>query len=278
VTLSRISSFAALAAHWQPKHVALYLAVAASATLLALLTTAQAGFALAYEGVQVPWTGLLKARLADWYICALFMPLLIWLARRFPVDRAHWARSLPLHVLASVPIALAKEALFVAVGNWFRPGAFELADILAEDLSHEVIAVWALSGLAHALAFHERFAQPEKAPSGRIAVRTRSGHRLLSPEDIEWIESHGNYARLTTSEGRFLLRETIAALERRLGSSFARIHRRIIVRVDRIARIEPRSHSEYWLHLASGERLGSSRTYARVVRALKLRSSFHSDA
>jgi LytTr DNA-binding domain len=258
-----------LAAYCRPRHLALFLALAASATLLALLTTAQAGFALAYEGLRIPWTGLLKARLADWYICALFMPLLIWLARRFPVDRAQWARSLPIHVLASVPIALAKEAIFVAVGNWFRPGAFELAGILAEDLGHEVIAVWALAALAHALAFHERFAPAEAAPAGRIAVRTRSGHRLLRVEDVEWIESHGNYARLTTPDGRFLLRETIAALEQRLGTSFVRIHRRIIVRADRITRIEPRSHGEYWLTLASGERLGSSRSYARAVRRLR---------
>ena len=259
----------------QLRQTQLLIAIATAATVLALLTTAQAGLALAHEGQEIPWSGLLKSRLVDWYCCALFMPLLIWLARRYPVDRQQWTRTLPIHLLASVPIAILKEGIFVAVGNLFRPGVFSLTDILAEDLSYEVIAVWGFSCLAHALVFHERFAigkdgdaTAKSAATDHIVVRSANGFRLVRTDDVEWIDAQGNYARLTTSQGRFLVRDTMARLEKRLGSRFMRVHRRIIVRVDRVVRVEPRLHAEYWLHLASGERVGSGRSYGPAIRRL----------
>lgn len=259
----------------QLRQTQLLMAIAAVATVLALLTTAQAGLALAHEGQEIPWSGLLKARLVDWYSCALFMPLLIWLARRYPVDRQQWTRTLPIHLLVSVPIAILKEGIFVVVGNLFRPGVFSLADILAEDLSYEVIAVWGFSCLAHALAFHERFTRENSRNvsattdiADHIIVRSATGTRLVRGDDIEWIDAQGNYARLSTSQGRFLVRDTMARLEKRLGSRFMRVHRRIIVRVDRVVRVEPRLHGEYWLHLASGERVGSGRSFGPAIRRL----------
>ncbi len=259
----------------QLRQTQLLFAIAAVATALAILTTAQAGFALAHEGQEIPWAGLLKARLVDWYSCALFIPLLFWLAQRYPVDRQQWTRTLPIHLLVSVPIAILKESIFVAVGNLFRPGVFSLADILAEDLSYEVIAIWGFACLAHALAFHERFASEKNRDAvamtevaDYIVVRSANGVRLVRTEDIEWIDAQGNYARLTTSQGRFMVRDTMARLEKRLGSRFMRVHRRIIVRVDRVVRVEPRAHAEYWLYLASGERVGSGRSFGPAIRRL----------
>lgn len=250
---------------WDPQIRFLAL-VGIAATALALLTTMQAGVALAHEGQSVPWIGLLKARLVDWYACALFMPTLCWLARRYPVNRDGWARNLPILLLAAVPVAFAKEAVFVAVGNLFRPGVFDLWTILAEDFSYEVIAVWAMLGVAHLLV------PREPAPgrnAGAIRVRTRGGPVWVSFEEIEFVDAQGNYARLVTPQGRFLIRQTMAELERRLGGEFVRVHRSVIVRRDRIARIERMGNGRFWIYLASGERVGSGRSYRQVVRGLR---------
>jgi len=51
-------------------------------TLLALLSVGQTALYLRHEGATVPWRGLLLSRLSDWYTCALFLPFLLWLARR----------------------------------------------------------------------------------------------------------------------------------------------------------------------------------------------------
>lgn len=230
--------------------------VGIAATFLALLTTAQAGFALLHEGQDAPWTGLLKARLVDWYCCALFLPVLCWLARRWTVTPKTWVRALPIHLLAAVPIAIAKESLFVAIGNLFRPGVFDLSRILAEDFSYEVIVFWALSGLAHALMFHRlpRPARTDHLAAGArdagsetidgITVRTRLGTRVIPIRDIEYIDAQGNYARLVTPNGRYLLRESMNQLENRLGDEFLRVHRRIILRVDQVVPVERRPNGK----------------------------------
>jgi hypothetical protein len=240
--------------------------VGIAATALALITTAQAGVALVHDGQAVPWTGLLKARLVDWYACAIFMPALCWLARRYPVHQGAWSRNLPILLLAAVPVAVAKESIFVAIGEVFRPGLFDLATILAEDLSHEVMAVWALLAIAHLLVPQ---GDSDKARGDGLRVRTRLGERWVAFRDVERVDAQGNYARLVTPDGRYLVRQTMAQLERRLGAGFVRVHRSVIVRRDCVTGIERARHGRTWIRLASGERIASGRSYRAVVRLLE---------
>ena len=79
----------------QAKPFALLLAVA---TALALVSVAQGAAYLAYAGKPIPWAGMLKGRLTDWYLCALFVPLLYRLAVTRPIHRKSWVRVLPLHL------------------------------------------------------------------------------------------------------------------------------------------------------------------------------------
>jgi hypothetical protein len=244
--------------------------VGLAATALALLTTAQEGVALAFAGQPVPWTGLLKARLVDWYACAIFMPGLFWLAQRYPIRRDRWQQHLPICLLAGVPVAIAKEALFVAVGNLFRPGVFDLATILSEDLSYEVMAVWAFLAVAQLWAFLVREARPDVCAgdaSSFIQVRTRRGFERVRTADIEFVDAQGNYAQLVTPNGRYLVRETMARMEARLGSAFIRVHRSLIVQRACVTRLETTTNGGYWIHLASGACLRSGRSYREAIRS-----------
>jgi DNA-binding LytR/AlgR family response regulator len=101
-------------------------------------------------------------------------------------------------------------------------------------------------------------------------VRTRSGFERVEPQEIEHVDAQGNYARLVTSRGRYLVRETMARLEGRLGGAFLRVHRSLIVRRDRVIRVEPAANGGYWIELASGARLRSGRSYREAIRAAGL--------
>jgi hypothetical protein len=255
-------------------HPALVALIGITATALALLTTAQEGIALLYVGQAVPWLGLFKARLVDWYACALFVPLLIGLVRRYPVDRPRWPHHLPVLLLAAVPVAIAKEAIFVAVGNVFRPGLFDLATILSEDLSYEVMAVWAMTAVCHVLVSHQKEIgkrEHVREPNA-ILVPTRHGVERIALEEIEYVDAQGNYARLMTTRGRYLVRETMARLETRLGVEFLRVHRSLIVRRDRVERLEAAANGGFHIVLASGARLRSGRSYRAAILALGRRS------
>jgi hypothetical protein len=248
--------------------------VAGAATAFAVLTTFQEGFALRYAGESAPWVGLLKARLVDWYACALLMPVIFWFSKRFPMMPGRWRHHLPILLLASVPLAILKEAIFVAVGDYFRPGVFDLARILSEDLGYEVMVVWALFAAAHL------FIQPaakEKRPSRNdsaateILVRTRRGMQRVALQEIELADAQGNYTRLITPSGNFLVRETMARMETRLGDAFVRVHRSAIVRRDSIVGVDSAPNGAYTIHLKSGERVRGGRSYRETILSLGFR-------
>ena len=148
------------------------------------------------------------------------MPLLLWLVRRYPIDRQRWQHHLPILLLAAVPIAIAKEAIFVAVGNVFRPGLFDLTTILSEDLSYEVMAVWACSPpvTCSCLRETEHDNPARRSVASEILVPTRNGTGTRCARGDRVRRCTGNYARLVTPRGRYLIRETMARLETRLGS------------------------------------------------------------
>jgi two-component system LytT family response regulator len=103
----------------------------------------------------------------------------------------------------------------------------------------------------------------------RIPVRTGNRVRFLDADEIDCIEAQGNYAALHAGGRSELLRETMTALEQRLDpQQFARIHRRHIVRVDRIEELEPQPTGEYVVVLRGGRRLLSGRTYRARLAAL----------
>jgi hypothetical protein len=247
--------------------------VAGAATAFAVLTTFQEGFALRYAGEAAPWVGLLKARLVDWYACALLMPVIFWFSKRFPVKPGQWRNHLPILLLASVPLAILKEAIFVAVGEFFRPGVFDLAKILSEDLSYEVMVVWALFAAAHLFIQpkpqDKRQARDDGAAT-EIQVRTRRGLEYVAVQEIELADAQGNYTRLVTPRGNFLVRETMAGMEARLGDAFVRVHRSAIVRRDRIVRVESVTRGGYMIHLRSGERVRGGRSYRATIRSLDI--------
>jgi hypothetical protein len=245
-------------------------ALFAVATLLAFGSTVQAAMALSYGGETVPWIGLLKARLVDWYGCVLFIPVLYWLAAARPLHARTWTRILPLHLLAGLVCALGKEALYVTIGNWFRPGVFHLPEILAGDYLDEVLFFWAVIALIH--LYRRPVAAPAEPPvparDGFVARLGSGGYRLIASADVEWIDAQGNYARLHTGYGSFLVRETMAALSARLEARFVRVHRSAIVDRTRITRIEPGRHGRYRIILASGAEVHAGRSYGHAVRAL----------
>ncbi|HEY4101122.1 MAG TPA: LytTR family DNA-binding domain-containing protein [Gemmatimonadales bacterium] len=110
---------------------------------------------------------------------------------------------------------------------------------------------------------------PDRRYPERFLVRA-PGHMYFVPAgDVEWVDAASNYVRLHAGGRLHLVRDTMTALESRLPADrFVRIHRSVIVRIDRIARIEPTERGEYRLILHDGTKLTSSQTYSPRVRAL----------
>ena len=95
----------------------------------------------------------------------------------------------------------------------------------------------------------------------RLTVKADGRLVFLKPDEIVWVEAADNYAVLHLTTGRLMLRETMAALEARLGTvSFARISRSAIVHLDQIKELQPTFHGDYMVLLRDGSKLPLSRS------------------
>ncbi|MCP2341377.1 LytR/AlgR family response regulator transcription factor [Actinomadura rupiterrae] len=112
-------------------------------------------------------------------------------------------------------------------------------------------------------------AQRNTAPAlNRLPVETGGRIRLLDLDAIDYVRAEDGYLRIHTGARSHLVRGTLARLQERLGSdAFLRVHRSVIVRVDRIRELEILGHGEMQLILSSGETLISGRAYRDQVRA-----------
>jgi two-component system, LytTR family, response regulator len=96
----------------------------------------------------------------------------------------------------------------------------------------------------------------------RVLVKAGNRTVLLRTAEIDWLESAANYVRVHVGPERYLLRDTMTALEAGLDpAQFVRIHRSSIVNLDRVRELEPYFHGDYVVHLTSGARLTLSRSY-----------------
>jgi len=95
---------------------------------------------------------------------------------------------------------------------------------------------------AHALArAKEQVRGRGRSPyARRFLVRLREKLVVVNAAEIDWIEAADYYVTLHAAGKSHLLRETMAALEKRLDPErFVRVHRSAIVNIDRVREIHP---------------------------------------
>ena len=104
--------------------------------------------------------------------------------------------------------------------------------------------------------------RPESRYLSRITVRVAQRVQIVRVAEIDWIEAAGNYVQLHVGRDTHLVHETMKDLAARLApEQFRRIHRAIIVNLDRIRTIELGARGDGRLVLHDGTRLALSRSY-----------------
>ena len=119
----------------------------------------------------------------------------------------------------------------------------------------------------HGMLIHQLLAEfhqsrPAAKGVGTLVVRSRGKIAFVKVEDIDWIEASGNYLKVHIGTEVHSHRATIAEIESQLDSDkFLRIHRSLIVNVDRIRHLESCGYGEYLVVLRDGKKLSLSRGY-----------------
>jgi two-component system LytT family response regulator len=112
---------------------------------------------------------------------------------------------------------------------------------------------------------HSAPAQPQ--PAERLVVKSRGQVLFLSVADIDWIDAAGYYACVHAGGDTHIIRRTLSELERDLGDEkFIRIHRSIIVNLERIRGLVLQNGGEYEVVLKSKVRLQMSRRFRKRLQ------------
>jgi two-component system LytT family response regulator len=103
----------------------------------------------------------------------------------------------------------------------------------------------------------------------RLTIKLTGRTILLPTDEIDWVETHGNYVKVHAGRESHLIRGTMQALETKLDpEKFVRVHRSILVNVEKIKEIYPRSNGDQDLVLQNGQQVMLSRNYRDKFFAL----------
>jgi two-component system, LytTR family, response regulator len=106
-------------------------------------------------------------------------------------------------------------------------------------------------------------------PLERVVIKAGGRVFFLRVDEIDWIEAAANYVKLHAGGEAHLLRETINGLAAKLDpDKFLRVHRSIIVNLERVKEIQTWFHGDYVIIMQDGAQLTSSRNYREQLRKL----------
>jgi DNA-binding LytR/AlgR family response regulator len=115
----------------------------------------------------------------------------------------------------------------------------------------------------------QRSAPEEPAGDETLAVDALrgGGTRLLPRSSVLYLQAHGDYVRVASSEGRFLVRARLSDLEERwAGHGFARVHRGFVVNLRRAVEVRPRLNGTAVLVMADGAEVPIARRQVGELR------------
>ena len=102
----------------------------------------------------------------------------------------------------------------------------------------------------------------------RFLVREGPRLTVVHTDAVDWAEAAGDYVALHVGGRTHLHRETLAGLEAGLDPArFVRVHRTVIVNVDRVRDLRPTDAGDAVVRLHDGTELRASRRYRDVLEA-----------
>ncbi|MCP3057635.1 LytTR family transcriptional regulator DNA-binding domain-containing protein [Myxococcus sp. K38C18041901] len=128
----------------------------------------------------------------------------------------------------------------------------------AVELGRKLAALLADTG--HSTPMESDAPRQDEHPN-RLVVKVGARSVLVPVTDIDWIGADDYCVTLHVGDKEHVLRESLASLESRLDAErFVRIHRSVIVNVERIRELHHDSATEVVVVLSTGQRLRVSRS------------------
>jgi two-component system LytT family sensor kinase len=160
-------------------------------TLIGIAEGTQVYVGAGAQDRAIPWLRALSATMPSWYVLALLLPIVVWLARRYRFDGANWRVSLPVHLVASLLFTL----VHLAISSWISdylllagPSGVgfiqNLTRLFTMYFVLDSLFYWGLVGGFYAFDYGRRFRERERVAS-ELALKASRLETSLSHANLE---------------------------------------------------------------------------------------------
>lgn len=211
----------------------------------------------------------------------LLLPLLAIFWQHNPLKLTQIKSQLGKHLVASLVFSILHVSIMVLIREtayWSAGGNYDFGPILREFIYEYRKDVWSyaffllfyqlyqfvysrLKGEANLIDAEPAQQIPPPVPE-HLLVKKLDREFLVKVDDIEWMESAGNYVNLHSGGRIYPLRSTLADLSKRLAEKgFCRTHRSYAVNFSAIDHISYQPSGDGEINLKNGKVVALSRRY-----------------
>jgi two-component system LytT family sensor kinase len=147
-------------------------------TALALFFAISASLTYRSTGRPANWALSIRRSLLEWWLWALLTPVVVWLARRYPLDRRWPWRQVLIHAAAGTVLAVLKAAAERAMFAWLT-GVWTYW--LISTLALQFFIYCALVAAAHSVVYYERSRERDQLAARLADARLQLLSMQLQP-------------------------------------------------------------------------------------------------
>lgn len=210
----------------------------------------------------------------------LLFPLIVLLLKKVPFCWSAIKRSLLYYFIASVVFSLLhvlfmviiRKVVYVVMASSYDFGniGFELFYEYRKDLWGFIFFIIVIEAYQFIISRLQGEAVPveqgedehKSSKIDRLIVKKLGKEFIIKIDDVEWLESSGNYVNLHIKGRIYPIRATLNNLiEKITDKGFSRIHRSHAINLDYVESITPLSSGDSEVRLTNGKILNLSRRY-----------------
>ncbi|WED25487.1 LytTR family transcriptional regulator [Vibrio sp. DW001] len=215
----------------------------------------------------------------------LALPLIAILLNKFPLTWLFYKKNLIWHFIGSILFSLIHVSLMVLIRKiiFYTQGIhYQFGDISLELFYEYRKDAWLYvffvlysysfnfvisRMIGEAKLVDEGEDEPVQQSIDRLLIRKLGKEFIVKIDDIEWLESSGNYVNLHIKERVYPIRATLGGLIEQISDrGFCRIHRSYGINLDEVESITPQPSGDAEIKLKNGKRLNLSRHYKDSFR------------
>jgi sensor histidine kinase YesM len=165
-------------------------AILAACTVIGLIEGTQVHFGWQGAGRPLEWSRSFGSTMPSWYVLALLVPGILWLAWRFPFEDGGWRVAVPVHAVAAIAFAAIHVGLSAWVSDYILSKDFplsfgrNLSRLLGVYFVIELFFYWSILGVFYMREYWRRLRERERQAAG-LALKTSRLETSLTRAHLE---------------------------------------------------------------------------------------------